>query len=74
MQPSLFDFLPEPEKEFKIVEPVPKTFRDKESFVLAVVELARKKPRTFKYRSVDAAGLVEKIFSVESPSTKVKRV
>lgn len=69
MQLSLFDCL----NVFEIEEPVSKTFPDKTTFIIAVVVEARKKPRVFKYRSRDAAGLVEKIFSVESPGTKVTR-
>lgn len=69
MQLSLFDYI----DAFEIVEPVSKTFQDKTTFIIAVVVAARKKPRVFKYRGRDAAGLVEKVFSVESPGTKVTR-
>lgn len=67
MQLSLFAYI----DAFEIVGS--KTFPDKTTFIIAVVVEARKKPRTFKYRGLDASGLVEKIFSVESPGTKVTR-
>lgn len=75
-QLSLFDFLPTEAEvvEFKIVEPKVETFKDIEPFVKAVVRVARTNPREFKYQGVDAAGLVEAIFKIESPNTKVKRI
>lgn len=53
----------------RIIEPVAEVFYDRESFIIAVVRIARTKPARFRYEG--DYGLVEAIFKIESPNTKV---
>lgn len=52
-----------------IFEPVVETYFSREEFIIAVVRIARTKPARFRYEG--DYGLVEAIFKIESPGTKV---
>ena len=62
MQLTFFD-------RYAILEPVVETYFDREAFIIAVVRSARTKPARFRYEG--DYGLVEAIFKIESPNTKV---